>query len=200
MNDPANLSLYSELVRFQADHSKLEVRFSYPSNEMQRILQSFAHGLGLEYEYFLDSREARITRAIVLTSEPVLGPSLAVARRRGLENISGGSSNIYTNKASDQQRSFISAPTDNSGPTFELDCLDFGWTSCRTRYSTSTGTLMLLSRVYKSLKFEPQYCMKPSSHLLSHRMDSVYCIIPRNFTPLSVKSMFKEMSLEPSHK
>jgi hypothetical protein len=126
MNEPANLSLYSELVRFQADHSELEVRFSYPSNKMQRNLQSFAHGLGLEYEYFLDSREARITRAIVLTSEPVLSPSLAVARRRGLENISGGSSHIYTNKASDQQRSFMSASTDNSGPTFELDCLDFG--------------------------------------------------------------------------
>jgi hypothetical protein len=116
MNDPANLSLYSELVRFQADHSKLEVRFSYPGNEMQRILQSFAHGLGLEYEYFLDSREARITRAIVLTGESLLCPSLPVAGRRS----------IYANKASDQQQTFMSAPTDNPGPSFELDCFDFG--------------------------------------------------------------------------
>jgi hypothetical protein len=125
MNDPSNLSLYSELVRFQADHSKLEIRFSYPGNEMQRSLQSFAHGLGLEYEYFLDSREARITRAILLTGEPGLGPGLSVALKRGSENISDGSSVVYTNETSNQQQAFILAPTDNSEPSFELDCLDF---------------------------------------------------------------------------
>jgi hypothetical protein len=126
MNDPSNLSLYSELVRFQADHSKLEIRFSYPGNETQRSLQYFAHGLGLEYEYFLESREARITRAILLTGEPGLGPGLSVVLKRGPENISGCSSHVYTNEASNQQQAFMSAPTDNSEPSFELDCLDFG--------------------------------------------------------------------------
>jgi hypothetical protein len=129
MNDSVNLSLYSELVRFQVDLSKLEVRFSYPSNEMQRNLQSFAHGLGLEYEYFLDSREARITRAVVSTAfAPAANdflPGLQLVERPGSENTSGGSSNIYTNETVDQQSISTSAIVENLGFSFESDSLDF---------------------------------------------------------------------------
>jgi hypothetical protein len=106
MNDPANLALYSELVRFKVDLSRTEVRFILPDNLKQRTLLSFAHGLGLQYEYSVDSLEARITQVIVFTRfeagtarsqsrEPIDG-------RRGPKMVFGSSSNIDANDTSSQ--------------------------------------------------------------------------------------------------
>ncbi|KAE8445807.1 hypothetical protein EG329_012865 [Mollisiaceae sp. DMI_Dod_QoI] len=71
MNNPSNLSLGFELVRFQGDLSRTEFWHHDPDNQTQRTLQSLAHGLGLEYEYCLRTREARIVRLNVHTSPQV---------------------------------------------------------------------------------------------------------------------------------
>lgn len=71
MNDPSNLSLGMELIQFQTDLSKSELRQNNPDTSKQRILQSIAHGLGLEYEYSLKTREATISRSANATSDQV---------------------------------------------------------------------------------------------------------------------------------
>ena len=75
MNDPSNLSLSFELVRFQVNLSRTEFRHSDPDNLKQRSLQSLAHSLGLEYEYCLRTREARITR-----SDFPISPQVEISR------------------------------------------------------------------------------------------------------------------------
>lgn len=67
MNDPSNLSLHDELVRFQADKLTPEIRFvvSNVDKLRQRTLQSLAHSLDLNYEYSLRAQEVRITRSDV---------------------------------------------------------------------------------------------------------------------------------------
>jgi hypothetical protein len=76
MNDPSNLELYSRLVRFQADISQEYVAFDSPDKSQQRTLHSFAHGLGLEYEYSRATKEVRITGAESVVSEPNLDASI----------------------------------------------------------------------------------------------------------------------------
>ena len=63
MNDPANLSLYTDLLRFQGDTTRHEMRLKDQNNATQRAIQNIAHALGLEYEYYLITREVRITRS-----------------------------------------------------------------------------------------------------------------------------------------
>jgi len=65
MNDPSNLALRDDLVRFQVDRSRHELRLVIGNDDKtrQRTLQSLAHSLDLNYEYSLATREARITRS-----------------------------------------------------------------------------------------------------------------------------------------
>ena len=71
MNDPSNIALFSKLVRFQVDFSRTEFLYNSPDNVHQRTLQSLAHSLGLEYEYCLRARQARITRPDIPLSDQV---------------------------------------------------------------------------------------------------------------------------------
>jgi hypothetical protein len=65
MNDPLNLSYYSQLILFKNDHSRSEVLFGGLDKPQQRTIQSLAHGLDLEYEYSYMNRVARVSRARV---------------------------------------------------------------------------------------------------------------------------------------
>jgi hypothetical protein len=129
MNDPASLLVYTELVRFQVEVARPEARFSYPGNETQRMLQSFAHGLGLEYEYSLDSREARITRALVSGSTdagtPAFGSIPSEAERQGCENIFGDTTNILANDTPVKQSISTHGQADPLASSFEFGSLDF---------------------------------------------------------------------------
>lgn len=78
MNDPLNLALGSELVWFQADFSRTEFLYNNPDNLHQRTLQSLAHSLGLEYEYCLRTRQARITRFDVPIFDQVKTPGFSL--------------------------------------------------------------------------------------------------------------------------
>jgi len=129
MNDPASLLVYTELVRFQVEVATPEARFSYPGNETQRLLQSFAHGLGLEYEYSLDSREARITRALISGSTdagtPAFGSVPSEAERQGCENIFGDTANILANDTPVKQSVSMHGKADPLTSSFEFGSLDF---------------------------------------------------------------------------
>lgn len=145
MNDPVNLSLYSELIRFQVDLSRSEVRFSHPDNLMQRTLQELAHRIGLEYEYFLSSREARMTRVVVSTTFKAGAPGFRhgqpMISRRGSEQVFGGSSTIDANGTPNRQPVSVATPSDHLGSEFKFDGmestvdelptmgLDFDWSS-----------------------------------------------------------------------
>jgi hypothetical protein len=71
MNDPSNLALRDDLVRFQADRSRFEFRLviSNADKSRQRTLQSLAHSLDLNYEYSLALHEVRITRSEALLDD-----------------------------------------------------------------------------------------------------------------------------------
>src|ERR1019366_5309328 len=62
MNDPSNLSLYSQLFLFRKELSEEDIRWRNPDTLQQRTLQSLAHHLGLEYEFSLATGIARISR------------------------------------------------------------------------------------------------------------------------------------------
>ena len=62
LNDELNLDLYSKLLLFKNDISREETLWHYPENTLQRILQSLAHRLDLEYEFSLTTRTVRISR------------------------------------------------------------------------------------------------------------------------------------------
>jgi len=64
MNDPSNLALYGELMVFKSDMSKIEFIRNHPDRSLQKNLQAVAHYLGLEYEYSLGTRSARISRPV----------------------------------------------------------------------------------------------------------------------------------------
>lgn len=69
MNDPTNLALYSQLVIFRSDQSRHELIQNNPDSLSQRTLQTLAHHLGLEFEYSLTTRNARISRPVAIHSE-----------------------------------------------------------------------------------------------------------------------------------
>ena len=65
MNNPSNLKNYSEIIRFQVDRSRGELVFNNPDASMQRTLQSFAHSLGLIYEFSRATSKVTISRPIL---------------------------------------------------------------------------------------------------------------------------------------
>lgn len=65
MNNPTNLTLYTQLMVFQNDQSREDFIKHNPDRILQRNLQALAHYLGLEYEYSLASRNARISRPVI---------------------------------------------------------------------------------------------------------------------------------------
>jgi hypothetical protein len=65
MNDPWNLNSYSQLLLFQNNLSMDSISFNSPTKSQQQALQLLAHGLGLEYEYYLSIRRALILRPII---------------------------------------------------------------------------------------------------------------------------------------
>ena len=62
MNDPSNLSLFSRLLLFRKELSEEDILWHNAESSQQRILQSLAHRLGLEYEFSLATGIARISR------------------------------------------------------------------------------------------------------------------------------------------
>lgn len=66
MNDKANLAFYTQLIRFEGNAGATETAFKSPSNPQQRMIQSWAHELGFEFEYTLATRVARVIK----TSQP----------------------------------------------------------------------------------------------------------------------------------
>lgn len=63
MNDRANLAFYTQLIRFEGNAGATEIAFQSPSNPQQRMIQSWAHELGFEFEYTLATRAARVIKA-----------------------------------------------------------------------------------------------------------------------------------------
>jgi hypothetical protein len=119
MSDPSNLSLRFDLVRFQVDLSRTEFRHSNPDNLKQRTLQSLAHSLGLEYEYCLRTREARITRSDVpISSQAEISHSSFDQQivTQGLpENTSGNWPGIEEGTIFTRHSDFVTTPTDELG-------------------------------------------------------------------------------------
>ena len=73
MNDESNLDLYSRLLLFKNDHFQDEILWQNPDTPLQRVFQSLAHKLDLEYEYSLQTRVVRISRTIVPEMQMDLG-------------------------------------------------------------------------------------------------------------------------------
>jgi hypothetical protein len=103
MNIPSNLTLYSDLIRFQVDLSRTEIRFNNPDHLTQRILQTLAHQLGLEFEYF--QKGARITRpdgqVLHETNASCARPELPGSPQTSQDGMLGVSSAATVNDTSD---------------------------------------------------------------------------------------------------
>ena len=74
LNNPSILVLYNHIFLFQNDHSKNDIIFTCQSNSEQRVLQSLAHSLDLEYEYSSASRTVRICRSAPSADSMDCGP------------------------------------------------------------------------------------------------------------------------------
>jgi hypothetical protein len=129
MNVPSNLRLYSDLIRFQIDLSRNEIRFNNPDHLKQRILQTLAHQLGLEFEYF--QKEARITRPDIQALHET-GVSCACPEPPGSSQISqdeilGTSSAPTANNMSDLHSAVgRETPSSNQWQTADFDILGYG--------------------------------------------------------------------------
>lgn len=77
MNDPQNLGLYSQILTFKNDTAREDLVFRDQVSSSQRSLQTLAHSLGLEYEYYLPGRTVRISRPEDTSVEksPILEPT-----------------------------------------------------------------------------------------------------------------------------
>lgn len=64
MNDRQTIAIYTQLVRFQSDIFSEETVFVDPDSSLQRTIHELAHRLGLEFEFSLLTRSARITRPV----------------------------------------------------------------------------------------------------------------------------------------
>jgi hypothetical protein len=62
MNDKVNLAFYTQLIRFEGNAGATETAFQSPSSPQQRMIQSWAHELGFEFEYALATRAARVIK------------------------------------------------------------------------------------------------------------------------------------------
>jgi len=98
MNDPSNLLLYTELIRFQSDKAAPELRLSISSvdKSKQRNLQALAFSLGLEYEYYLSTLEARITRSDLPVSCQVDIPHSNLTKSSPPQIISGNDDSSWS--------------------------------------------------------------------------------------------------------
>ena len=68
MNNRANISIYTQLIRFQADFLEDDTVFLNPDNAQQRVIHELTHSLGLEFEYSLATRSARVSRSTLLNA------------------------------------------------------------------------------------------------------------------------------------
>jgi hypothetical protein len=62
MNYGQNIAIYTQLVRFQSDAFSEDTIFVQPGRAQQRTIHELAYRLGLEFEYSLGTRSARVTR------------------------------------------------------------------------------------------------------------------------------------------
>jgi hypothetical protein len=66
MNDSSTLAYYSQLLLFKNTTSQAIISFDNPTKREQRVLQSLAHSLNLEYDHNTALRQALISRTNVL--------------------------------------------------------------------------------------------------------------------------------------
>jgi hypothetical protein len=78
MNNGQNIAIYTQLVRFQSENFSEDTVFVKPDRAQQRTIHELAYRLGLEFEYSLGTRSARVTR-----------PSLSAVPRIAGENDFG---------------------------------------------------------------------------------------------------------------
>ena len=62
MNNGRNIAIYTQLVRFQSEAFSEDTIFVKPDRAQQRTIHELAYRLGLEFEYSLGTRSARVTR------------------------------------------------------------------------------------------------------------------------------------------
>jgi hypothetical protein len=62
MNHGRNIAIYTQLVRFQSEAFSEDKIFVQPDRAQQRTIHELAYCLGLEFEYSLGTRSARVTR------------------------------------------------------------------------------------------------------------------------------------------
>jgi hypothetical protein len=62
MNYGRNIAIYTQLVRFQSEAFSEDTIFVQPDRAQQRTIHELAYRLGLEFEYSLGTRSARVTR------------------------------------------------------------------------------------------------------------------------------------------
>lgn len=68
MNNPTNLSFYSQILLFKNDLSQRVLTFHGNSSTEQRALQSLSHAQGLEYEYSVSTKTVTISRPLAYGS------------------------------------------------------------------------------------------------------------------------------------
>lgn len=69
MNDPSTLAYYTQLLLFKNDTSQTVISFDNPTKLEQRVLQSLAHALDLEYDHNTLLRQALISRTSLLDGD-----------------------------------------------------------------------------------------------------------------------------------
>jgi hypothetical protein len=69
--DIADCALYQQLLEFQNDPSRHELRFNQQSLATQAYIQTLALGLGLEFQYSTITESAKVTRRHAVQAQPV---------------------------------------------------------------------------------------------------------------------------------
>jgi hypothetical protein len=94
MNDPSTLAFYSKMLLFKNDISQTIVSFDNPTKPEQRILQSLAHALELEYDHNTLVRQAYISRTGVWQSNLETSGNAATEFTRALVDLEENQLNI----------------------------------------------------------------------------------------------------------
>ena len=168
MNDPSNLSLGFELVRFQGDLSRVEFRHSDPDNLRQKTLQSLAHGLGLEYKYCTRTQEATITRSDVPIPHQVeisrSNYDQEIVTYGPPEDVSNRWPGINEQAICTKHPDGVTTPADDLRAFDLLEGLDFGnddFTMEEFDWNSSSGERQACEKVMESSEFRETVSIPP---------------------------------------
>ncbi len=155
MNDCQTIAIYTQLVRFQSDIFSEETVFVHPDSSLQRTIHELAHRLGLEFEFSLLTRSARVTRPVSVNiyciTENQVSPTFAM-NGPNRDVIDGFNDERQAKKSGSAAETNISGRTSPSTFTYpdlfprEADQESASTTSVSdysTYYSSTTSSLAL---------------------------------------------------------